>query len=167
MRHVTQANPHVMFRESSQEQGARTPGPGRQDVVKKLLRIRDEGTLETMQCKLHILQIKESGLWKAAACSRSLSWVKSIWYDTPACRYIVFSCLLWTVVRAYYYQLEFCIFLAGCFIFLVRCRLSWKDNKLLESEGLVFKAWPVIDKLNHLPGVPYLQEPVSSLPSWR
>ena len=38
-----------MFRESSQEQGARTPGPGRQDVVKKLLRIRDEGTLETMQ----------------------------------------------------------------------------------------------------------------------
>lgn len=67
MRHVTQANPHVMFRESSREQGAHTPGPGRQDVVKKLLRIRDEGTLETTQHKLHILQIKKLRLRKGTS----------------------------------------------------------------------------------------------------
>ena len=36
------------------------PGPGRQDVMKKLSRVRDEGTLETMQCQLHILQIAKS-----------------------------------------------------------------------------------------------------------
>ena len=38
------------------------PGLGRQDIMRKLSRVRDEGTLETKQHQLHILQIKKLGL---------------------------------------------------------------------------------------------------------
>ena len=36
------------------------PGLGRQDIMRKLSRVRDEGTLETKQRQLHILQIAKS-----------------------------------------------------------------------------------------------------------
>lgn len=55
-------NPYIVFRESSQEQGAHTPGPGWRDIMKKLRRIGGEGTLEIIQHKPHILQIQKLGL---------------------------------------------------------------------------------------------------------